>query len=448
MARSSVFSLTLIPVVLLMYALSQAGQIQFPIPGEEKWRIISDVGVTRDPLSDRCCAFDSRNRLWVCDTGCDGDDSFILGRWDGESWVNIERDERVWSICPGPRNSILIGEEMNLGYYIDDEYREIEMGWPHSERQYTTCFDDDDWVLSYGQDDGIQRTDWRHGGGHWISAPSYGQISEIDAWRGISRWACVEGEFYYWNFDTSTTWSLLEPEQDPYCEIEQIQLCGARESWAVGEGHLFAQRQESFYSLVSQGYPEPNAPIVRLVVDRDICPWCALENGQLARWNRNTKEWTHYTCDFLTGTPQDVILDHFENIFVITDEMIVMMEVDWDGIEFEFLPVKETYRPSEIVGINTMARNTSWVGVMTDLYAAFWNKATGEWLFLPDLTNEPKPLLESFWAQYRAPIYMGAIDIGRAPAAPGEYVLIIGFMFEDRLDKLSSNISTFEIKVE
>ena len=69
----------------------------------------------------------------------------------------------------------------------------------------------------------------------------------------------------------------------------------------------------------------------------------------------------------------------------------------------------------------------------------------GELLFLPGPSSEIKPVIEGFWARRRAPMYVSQMDIGPAPEAPGEYLVLIGLMFEGRFDLLSSNIDTFDI---
>ena len=210
MPRLLPYLLTCSLVVLATSCFGVFGQVEFPAPGDEAWELVSEIGATRHWASDRCCSFDGRNRLYVCNTGPAGDGRFPhLRRWDGHSWENIEHSEAIWSVCSGPENIVLLGEDVNLGYIRDSEYHEIEMGYWYSDWQATTCFEDDTWVLSYGADDGLQRTNWREGGGDWISMPGYGLLSEIDAWRGDGRWACSEGKVYFQDLRIGDDWALL-----------------------------------------------------------------------------------------------------------------------------------------------------------------------------------------------------------------------------------------------
>ncbi|MBN1592867.1 MAG: hypothetical protein JW941_06420 [Candidatus Coatesbacteria bacterium] len=447
MPRLVFLLLAVILVSSLGWPIIAIGQIVYPVPGEEVWEVVSETGCSRHWASDRCCAFDGRNRLYVCNTGVSDDYVTNLRRWDGESWQNIDHSEPIWSLCAGQENAIIIGEEMNLGYIRDDEYHEIQMTCANSERQFTTCLDDDQWVLSYGPDDGLQRTNWLHGGGDWLPIPGYTLLSEVDTWRGGSRWACSDGRLYWWDLLGGVEWTPQEPRSGQNHAIIQVEPYGAEALWANGSGYLLSLEGDNFINMAEEGYPEPNAPIARLAIDKELCPWCLLENNQVARWRRLTNEWIHYTCEALSGVPQDIFLDHFDNPYIITDEMIVKMAFEADGIEIDFQCKKQTYAPGETVGINTIAKNASWVGMLTDIYIAFWNKNTGEWLFLPNHSAEATPLIARFWAKRRAPIYMGALDIGPAPMIPGDYLVLIGFMFEGRFDKLSSNVDTYDITV-
>ena len=141
------------------------------------------------------------------------------------------------------------------------------------------------------------------------------------------------------------------------------------------------------------------------------------------------------------------MFDHFENLYVITDQMIVSVQSGRSGIDLGFSCTKDIYLPGETVRITGGARNASWVGVLTDLYIAYQNKQTGELLFLPGPSREVRPFIAGFWANRRSPLFLGEADIGPAPDTPGNYSVLIGFMFEGRLDLLSSTIGSFDITV-
>jgi hypothetical protein len=369
-----------------------------------------------------------------------------MRRWDGTRWWKVDVPDEVWSICAGPDNIVLLGEGLNLGYVRDEEYAPIEMRYPDSDWQWTTSFEDETWVLSSGTFDGLERTNWRLGGGDSLSTPGGGVVHEIDAWGPESRWAVCYGDFYYQ--ENGASWRPLSVESPPVggVWITQVEAYGPRRAWAVGEdGDLYHHVDDEFYDLFDEGCPIPNGPVLRIALDRDLGVWCALGNGQIARFDGES--WAYYTCDFLSGKVQDMAFDHFENLYIITDEMIAKMCVGWHGIEFDFWCMKQTYAPGEMVGITALARNASWTGILTDLYIAYQNKQTGELLFLPGPSREIKPVIPGFWARRRAPIYLGYIDIGPAPDAPGAYTVLIGFMFEGRFDLLSSDINTYNISV-
>ncbi len=418
----------------------------FPPPGDEVWEIVSDTGVTRSSISDRCSAIDGRNRLAVCNTGPGYRVDPEMRRWDGTSWSQVQLPEGIWSVCSGPENIVLLGEDYNLGYVRDDEYHEIEMRYCYSDWQFTTCFEDDTWVLSSGPEDGLQRTNWRQGGGDWLNRPNGGNVYEIDAWGSSHRWAnCWEGLYYQLN---GRSWQQLEIEPSPVKDVwlRQVEPYSERLAWALGDdGDLYHHAGGSLHNIIDEGAPIPNGPVLRLALDRDLGVWCCLGNGQIARFDGEA--WVHYTCDFLSGTVQDMVFDHFENLYVITNEMVVMMRTDWDGIGLDFMCTKETYMPGEVVGINAIVRNASWVGILTDLYIAYQNKQTGELLFLPGPSGEIKPVIAGLWARRRSPLYMGYIDIGPAPNQPGEYTVLIGFTLEGRFDVLSSNIACYDMTV-
>ncbi|MBN2207695.1 MAG: hypothetical protein JW759_00125 [Candidatus Coatesbacteria bacterium] len=422
------------------------GQVVFPAPGDEVWELVSETGVVKASYSDRCCAVDGRNRLCVCNTGYHAD--LGMRRWDGTLWWELALPDKVYSVCAGPDNIVLLGEELNLGYVRDDGYAPIEMAYFYSDCQWTTSFEDDTWVLSSGPEDGLQCTNWRLGGGGWLSSPgtAYAIVYEIDAWGPESRWAVCYGDFYYQ--ENGADWRRLAFESAPtnYVWIAQVEPYGPRRAWAVGEdGDLYHHVDDDFYDLFEKGYPLPNGPVLRITLDRNLGVWCALGNGQIARFDGES--WAHYTCDFLSGNVQDMAFDHFENLYVITDEMIAKMCVGWHGIEFDFWCMKETYTPGEAVGITALARNPSWTGILTDLYIAYQNKQTGELLFLPGPSREVRPVIPGLWVKRRAPVYIGYIDIGPAPDAPGEYAVLIGFVFQGRLDLFSSHIETYDITV-
>jgi len=413
------------------------GQVEYPTPGDEVWELVSETGVAMSGYSDRCCAVDGRNRLYVCNTGYNVDPA--MRRWDGTRWWKVDVPDEVWSICAGPDNIILLGEWLNLGYVRDNEYAPIEMGYFYSDCQWTTCFEDDTWALSSGPEDGLQRTNWRLGGGDWLDTPDGQIVFETDAWGPNSRWAVCGGGLYYQ--ENGAGWRRLSGVW-----IRQVEPYGPRRAWAVGEdGDLYHHVDDKFYELFDEGYPIPNGPVLRIALDRDLGVWCALGNGQIARFDGES--WAYYTCDFLSGRVQDMTFDHFENLYVITNEMIAKMCVGWHGIEFDFWCMKETYAPGETVGITALARNASWTGILTDLYIAYQNKQTGELLFLPGPSREVRPVIPGLWVRKRSPIYIGYIDIGPAPDAPVQYSVLIGFVFQGRFDLFSSHIETYDITV-
>ena len=431
-------------VLLTVYACAEHGV--FPRPGEEVWELISETGVYRSGYSDRCCAIDGRGRLYVCETGgADSSQAACIRRWDGREWCEIHPPDAVWSLCSGPENIVLLGEQLNLGYIQDDEYHEIEMGYFYSDWQFTTCFEDDTWVLSSGPEDGLQRTNWREGGGDWLDTPSWRIVYEIDAWGPSYRWATCAGELYYQ--ENGGSWQALEVETSPMESvwIEQVEPCGQAAAWAIGNGDLYHFVDGGLHNVVDEGAPLPNGPVQRIAIDRFEQPWCALGNGQIARFNGY--RWTHYTCPFVIGRVQDMTFDQFENLYVITDRKIVMMRNDWHCIELDFSPANDSYAPGAPVGINAVVANSSWYCILADLYIAFRNKATGEWLFLPGPTEQIRPALEGLCVPKRAIYYMGYIQIGPAPHTPGRYETVIGFTPEGRLDAVCSNIATADILV-
>jgi len=436
---SRLLSITMMLFLILSYPAIAEHRI-FPAPGDEVWELVSDTGVITSFYSDRCSAVDGRNRLYICDTFRDSAET--LRRWDGEFWKKVEVDDDISSICAGPDNIILLGEKVNLGYVQDDEYRPIEMGYWYSDYQFTTCFEDDTWALSSGPEDGLQRTNWRVWGGGWLDSPG-SIVYEIDAWGAGNRWARTNSKLYYQANDAE--WTNLTESMPAFDWQAQVEPYGENVAWAIGGGDLYHHDGVRFYNLFDEGYPIPNGPIDRIAIDRRGSPWCSLGNGQIARLD--DRLWTHYTCDFLSGRVRDMTFDHFENLYVITDEMVVMMRNDWYGSELDFQCQMRTYQPGETVTISAVADNSSCVGVLTDIYIAYQNKDSGELLFLPEMTCEPNPVLADFWAKRLAPIFIGTLDIGLAPDTPGEYMVLIGFMFEGRLDLLSSNIDTFDITV-
>ncbi|HUT03561.1 MAG TPA: hypothetical protein VM163_06695 [bacterium] len=438
-------SIVAVIIPLLFCVTATAEYYTFPVPGDEVWELVSDTGVTRLSCSDRCSAIDGRNRLYVCNTGYTVDPE--MRRWDGTSWSKVPVPEGIWSVCAGPDNIVLLGESWNLGYVRDEEYHEIEMRYSYSDWQFTTCFEDDTWVLSSGPEDGLQRTNWRLGGGDWLDRPTGRAVYEIDAWRGTHRWAsCSDGLYYQEN---GAGWQLLRIESFPINDdvwLRQVEPYSERLAWALGDdGDLYHHTDGGLHNIIDEGAPIPNGPVLRIAIDRFGNPWCVIGNGQIARFDRS--QWTHYTCPFLTGRVQDMVFDHFENLYVITNEMVVMMRNDWDGIGLDFECTKDSYLPGTPVGVNALVRNASWVGILADLYIAYQNKQSGELLFLPGPSGEIKPVIAGLWARRRSPLYMGYIDIGPAPNQPGEYAVLIGFTLEGRFDILSSNIATDDIVV-
>ncbi|MBN1592866.1 MAG: hypothetical protein JW941_06415, partial [Candidatus Coatesbacteria bacterium] len=290
-------------LVLTVSSLSFAEHGVFPEPGEETWEQISDTGVMRNYYSDRICAIDGRNRLNLFGTW--NIDADILRRWDGVGWKHIELPDDAISICAGPENIVLLGEGVNLGYIHDDEYKTIDMYYGYSDLQYTTCFENNTWALSAGPEEGLQRTNWRAGGGSALVSPR-SIVYEIDAWNSDHKWAvCSSGGLYYQAFGGE--WKLLEVTSRPMdgVWIDQVEPYGMGLAWALGDdGDLYCHNQDGFINIVNEGAPIPNGPITRIAVDREFHPWCSLANGQIARFQDG--EWTHYTCEFLSGSVQDM----------------------------------------------------------------------------------------------------------------------------------------------
>lgn len=426
-------------VIALLLGTAAAEHGVFPQPGDETWEIISDTGVNRHCYSDRCCALDGRNRLCVCSTGFDSMET--LRRWDGVVWEHIDVPDDIFGICSGPDNVVLFGHDLGLGHIRDDEYHKVGS----YDAQCTMSFEGGDYVLSSNISFGLWRTNWREGGCAKLETPC-ALLYEIDTWGPDHRWCRDVGDRMFYQSGQGEWTDLSELiGRGKSLGVWQIEPHAPDMAWAASSSDLYHHVGDELHSLVESGCPMPNGQLRRIALDRNLGVWCYLDNDQIARWDGT--EWTHYTCEVLAGQIQDMVFDHFENLYLITNETIVKMCNNWLGTELDIQCTKQTYLPGETVAVGAIARNATWTGMLLDLYIAYLNKVTGELIFLPDLSSEVKPLIAGLWAKKRAAVFIGTTDIGPAPSMPGDYTMFAAFMFEGRFDILSSNLASCELTV-